>query len=875
MTFPPRLVLALTLPVAMTTVVGARGTQPPVPKSDIILRDPKASDHAVNRKLNLEAGVYVNSEAYLPDRGTQTNRDLYILRATQGVEGGFDSVNIYDRGVLSWGVMQWAAHENSLQDVLAYVKGRLLDKNRGRVWAALFKEHGLDIQTGPDGQPAFFVGGPTAWRPVTGITNLRVLFRGTRTVGKYDPSTAAKWAQVFARAGRNPQVQALQTEWAVRNVRRCLSEHVDGDLTASDFTRGDTFSDALLFALWTNNPAASRTHFARAVRETRRITGEASPSRWPQGLFPFVWERVGRTSRFGAWPKRTAQIAASVPVGDGGRRAAKAHLALLGWKPERVGTGTGTGQLWKRPVYVAARPAPARSPRMSVIAASAPGPVRRAPDSPAVHAKAFAAGAIRLPRTAAATPPSLPTGRDAVYVRAYGSIPLVPKPVVKAKPAKAFAAKVAIVANSKPARLAPSGLAAFKSVASPTAMGSKTAPPVAPVSPVLRDRTAAASSSATLPAPSAAPMSPISVIAVRPSDPFVIVINKPAPGDAVPPVAAAKPPIGVKAAPVAPLLAPSPLPVTAKPDEVVKPALTRAAPTVNPQPVPPASQNEPAKNDTVKPGAFALPSTAPRVVEPLAIPQPTSTAAKSATVITETRTVTPAPAAPQPTSAPPIPPFLRPVPPAIERGGSGGVVTPKPRPATTVAPKPALPKPRPAAIVPSVKRSGGVLSNSSTLSFTGFGAVRLGMTRAAAEAAARDTLIPVVVPAALAPVVGGATGDGLYKPQHGPRGVQFVVENGVIARINFLPGCDAQTASGARVGDTAAALRDRYPDALLSSAPSGGGRVFTVRSERSDRAGRVFTLRPRAAALAASRMTFETNGNGRIVAIRADRVRKP
>ncbi len=297
--------LALVLGVATGVSVRAE-TAPTAPL--VLLRDPlqNPSDPAykVARKLRLEPGACVRPSCGLTAGEAAADREKYLLLATQAVEGGYDAVNLYDRGILSWGLMQWASHANQLQQALWYVKDGLLRKGKGRVWADLFKAHGLDVQPGPGGAPAFFVGGPDSWRPVVGEDALRVLFRGTRVVGKYDAPTVTRWARIFARAGRNRVVQALQVQWATRRLRDCLAERVDRDWRVRDFSRGDLFSDALTFALWTNNPAACREHFRRAVRACRAVTGEADPARWPQGLFPLLWEQVARNSSFGCGPAR-------------------------------------------------------------------------------------------------------------------------------------------------------------------------------------------------------------------------------------------------------------------------------------------------------------------------------------------------------------------------------------------------------------------------------------------------------------------------------------------------------------------------------------------------------------------------------------------
>ncbi len=212
---------------------------------------------------------------------------------------------------------------------------------------------------------------------MTGIDNLRVLFRGTKTIGKYDPATITRWAKVFARAGRQPVIQTLQVEWASRRLFYCLDERVDGPWRVRDFGRGDVFSDALYFALWTNNPNACRKHFRQAVRQARTVTGEADPKNWPPGLFPLLWEHVARSSSFGTWPRRTAQIVEMVPVGRVGRNRAYQELASRGWRLDALRRGAGSGgRLWRREVKPRVPPKP-KTARPAAPKAVAPTPRAR------------------------------------------------------------------------------------------------------------------------------------------------------------------------------------------------------------------------------------------------------------------------------------------------------------------------------------------------------------------------------------------------------------------------------------------------------------------------------------------------------------------
>ena len=93
------------------------------------------------KRMNLENGVEVRSTRWI-EPGDVTTRNLFILSVTQSLEGGFDSVNMYDKGVLSWGVMQWTAATDSLPPVLVYIKRRLMQTGQARVWDKVFVRAG-------------------------------------------------------------------------------------------------------------------------------------------------------------------------------------------------------------------------------------------------------------------------------------------------------------------------------------------------------------------------------------------------------------------------------------------------------------------------------------------------------------------------------------------------------------------------------------------------------------------------------------------------------------------------------------------------------------------------------------------------------------
>ena len=285
---PPQVVLDLT-PVAVLPYV--------VPPAASVADPAKAS---FLKRMNLENGVEVRSTRWI-EPGDVTTRNLFILSVTQSLEGGFDSVNVYDKGVLSWGVMQWTAGTGSLPPVLTYIKRRLIGTGQARVWNKVFAAQGMDA----DARGLIVYG-----KPLATSNDMRLAFRGSVIPGNYDPKVTGYWATVMARAGRQPAVQQFQREYAQRVVDGLLTQTVPGqNATVEQLCGGDAYAEALAFALWTNNPRHAMEYLGNAALAARHQTGQSSPALWGPGTFRDALLARCRVSRFGNWQTRAVLIA--------------------------------------------------------------------------------------------------------------------------------------------------------------------------------------------------------------------------------------------------------------------------------------------------------------------------------------------------------------------------------------------------------------------------------------------------------------------------------------------------------------------------------------------------------------------------------------
>ena len=106
---------------------------PPLPPGAAAIRVLPVRPRQVD---SLEPGVRAGGSARFRPAGDP--RDL-VLAATAAAEGGYDTVNMYDRGILSWGIMQWTVHMGSLQGALAFILAGLRQRGQAALWGSSFR----------------------------------------------------------------------------------------------------------------------------------------------------------------------------------------------------------------------------------------------------------------------------------------------------------------------------------------------------------------------------------------------------------------------------------------------------------------------------------------------------------------------------------------------------------------------------------------------------------------------------------------------------------------------------------------------------------------------------------------------------------------
>jgi hypothetical protein len=137
------------------------------------------------------------------------------------------------------------------------------------------------------------------------------------------------------------------------------------------------------------------------------------------------------------------------------------------------------------------------------------------------------------------------------------------------------------------------------------------------------------------------------------------------------------------------------------------------------------------------------------------------------------------------------------------------------------------------------------LTEADTVTTSGLGVVTIGATADAAAEAAGTALAPAGEPV-------GATGCQYVRPQAGPAGVAFMVNDGTIARVDVESGSIA-TRSGAHIGSTRDEILGLFGDKIQAEPhPSVAGAEMLV-------------FVPVDAGDANRRVVFETGADGVVV----------
>ncbi|RUT08936.1 hypothetical protein DSM106972_009890 [Dulcicalothrix desertica PCC 7102] len=145
------------------------------------------------------------------------------------------------------------------------------------------------------------------------------------------------------------------------------------------------------------------------------------------------------------------------------------------------------------------------------------------------------------------------------------------------------------------------------------------------------------------------------------------------------------------------------------------------------------------------------------------------------------------------------------------------------------------------------------LTQASKVTADGFGGAKVGMTVKKASQATGTRLVSL----SGAPIE--SKGCFYVKPQKAPAGVEFMLTDGIISRIDVAKNTKIATASGAKIGDTETRIKSLYP------------RQITVTPHKYVQGGHYLTFTPKESKYKNYRIVFETDGK-RVTQYRAGRL---
>ena len=291
--------------------------------------DPKTY---IDRAKNITyKGIKVNA-IYRPVEHQIKDENGLIIACISEAEGGFDTVNLYDKGIISWGIMQWTIHAGSLQGLLLFIKS----KTTKSVWNEIFPN--IDI----DDDKNFIASGIRY--SVRQKDELMKRFRGKNSgrdnFEDYDVKTMRPWAELFARAGRRYDVQVLQMEYAKKRIAEALNEKLGPSLkrlqkiktegkeykfrkyikleateTAYDLPVrtyiGSSIKGKMLYVgMWVNNPSWAKIKFFEALNDYEKEYGKIKNTKitkMAQDRLSDIFEQVLRQTTVGNWGDKKAK----------------------------------------------------------------------------------------------------------------------------------------------------------------------------------------------------------------------------------------------------------------------------------------------------------------------------------------------------------------------------------------------------------------------------------------------------------------------------------------------------------------------------------------------------------------------------------------
>jgi hypothetical protein len=236
-----------------------------------------------------------------PDKPTREDKILAVITATEG--GTWDSINMYDRCILTSGLIQWCeAGQFSVSDML----GAVAETHHGIIreeLGNLMTETGVEFKKNARGRWRFFFEDDRG--EVDRREEQQQLFLGESdgTVGSWDnysKATAKEWAAAVSSVWEHKMAQKIQKDFTVKRLGWFAMPFSKEFLKQVPDTRIGRAFEAAFLSFAANNPRRADTHLKKAMTSTTEL--------WTPRWFEHVMKEMTFGPGIAIYPDRYNKI---------------------------------------------------------------------------------------------------------------------------------------------------------------------------------------------------------------------------------------------------------------------------------------------------------------------------------------------------------------------------------------------------------------------------------------------------------------------------------------------------------------------------------------------------------------------------------------
>lgn len=214
---------------------------------------------------SFEGPFYLGKCRYvLPEVSTENERFIAVITATEG--GRFDAINMYDRCIISSGLVQWCeASQYSVSDMLGHLGPHLLGKLRE------FAPRPFEFKKNEKGRFRFFT---EDMGEVDTLQEQQLFFLSCDGLkGSWTPEAkkeyAKSWAAAVATVWENPEAQKVQVDYTAKRLTGFILPEARKVYDAAPPTGVGRAFRAAYLSFAANNPTWANSSLRKGLETTK------------------------------------------------------------------------------------------------------------------------------------------------------------------------------------------------------------------------------------------------------------------------------------------------------------------------------------------------------------------------------------------------------------------------------------------------------------------------------------------------------------------------------------------------------------------------------------------------------------------------------